>query len=306
MPAAGRVAPDAAAPADPRYAVGVHLHVVRVVGEAVVAPEVDRVAEDLRPRGVPEVGDPDGPAVAAPPGREGAEEGEVVAPGGPAGQDVLAALNAARSVSRRQLDEVAHLPQVPRIAVGDDIEPALAERIACLRARRPDPRASHLVDVVVAWVEGADDQLPAGVQLHVLVLPVAELAEDLGRLERVEQPRVPAIAHVVCPKPEAPRGHEHPPAVHAIELALDDLARARHACHVLKAVGDRRARRRIRPQRGARQQCQGDQSRSAGEACSAAPGDEQDPHERPPSRTSRWVRTHCNEVAKPSRPGRAR
>ena len=53
-PVAGRAggrgwrAEDPAAPAHPRDPVGVDLHVVRVVGQAVVAPEVDRLGLDLR------------------------------------------------------------------------------------------------------------------------------------------------------------------------------------------------------------------------------------------------------------------
>src|SRR5215218_3294712 len=119
MAAAGREAADPAAPADPRYAVGVHLHVVRVVGEAVVAPEVDRLAKHPRPRGVPEVRDPDRPAVAAPAGGEWPEEGEIVAPGGPAGPDVPTALDAAGRVPGGQLNEVADLPEAAWIPVQD-------------------------------------------------------------------------------------------------------------------------------------------------------------------------------------------
>ena len=64
--ALGGVAADAAAAAHPGDALVVDLDVVRVVGQPVVAVQVDRVAEDLRLARVAQVGDPDRPAVAAP------------------------------------------------------------------------------------------------------------------------------------------------------------------------------------------------------------------------------------------------
>ena len=77
--AVGRVAEEAAATARPRDAVLVHVDVVRVVRDPVVAPQVDRVREVDRLLRVAEVGDPDGSPVTAPAGGERPECGLVVA-----------------------------------------------------------------------------------------------------------------------------------------------------------------------------------------------------------------------------------
>jgi predicted ribosome-associated RNA-binding protein Tma20 len=74
-----------------------------------------------------------------------------------------------------QVDELAHLAQVARVAVRDHEEAAAAVGVAVLRAERADARARGLVVVVVARVERADDQLAAPVDVHVLVLPVTRL-----------------------------------------------------------------------------------------------------------------------------------
>ena len=63
--AARGVAAQAAAAADPGDAVLVDVDVVRVVGQPVVAAQVDRLREGLGCAGSLEVGDPDRPAVAA-------------------------------------------------------------------------------------------------------------------------------------------------------------------------------------------------------------------------------------------------
>jgi hypothetical protein len=127
----------------------------------VVAAEVDRVGVDARVLGVAQVGDPDRPPVAAAAGGERAEEREVVAPRRAAGPDPVARLDAARRVAGGQFDEVADLPQVDGVGVGDDVEAARARGVAVLRAEPADPGAARLVDVVVARVERADDA-PAG------------------------------------------------------------------------------------------------------------------------------------------------
>ncbi len=241
-----RVATDAATAADPRDALVVDLDVVRVIRHLVVAPQVDGVAEDLRLRRVAQVGYPDRPPVAAASRRERSEKGEVVAPGGPARPHEVAAIDARRRVTGGQLDEVTDLPQVARVGVGDDVEAAPAALRARLAHGRiagqivADPGAQVLADVVVARVERADDQLAARVDVHVLVLPVAVLPEDLGRLEGVEQPRLVRVAHVVGAKAEPAGRDEDAAAQDPVELALDE-AGALHPPPVLEAVGDGRA-----------------------------------------------------------------
>ena len=76
VPAARGVAADAAAAADPGDALVVLVDVVRVVGVAVVAPQVDRLVGDLRVGRVAQVGDPDRPAVADEPVRSARSEAE--------------------------------------------------------------------------------------------------------------------------------------------------------------------------------------------------------------------------------------
>ena len=153
VPAARGVAADAAAAADPGDALVVLVDVVRVVGVAVVAPQVDRLVGHLRVVRVAQVGDPDRPAVADEPvrhrlgGVDRAEPGErgVVRARRTAGPDVPAVLDAARRVAGRQRDEVADLAQVRRVGVGDDVEAALALRIrrSCRRCRRAARRAER-------------------------------------------------------------------------------------------------------------------------------------------------------------------
>ena len=134
--AARRVAEQAAAAADPCEALGVDVDVVGVVGQAVVAAEVDRLGEGLRMRRVAQVGHPDRAAVAAAAGVNGPRSGEVVAPRRAAGPHVPAVLDAARRVPGRQLDEVADLLQIRRVGVGDHVEARAAFRVAGLGAER--------------------------------------------------------------------------------------------------------------------------------------------------------------------------
>ena len=110
--ALGRVPQQAAAATRPGDAVRIDVDVVRIVGQAVVAPEIDRLGEHLRLRRVPEIGDPDRPAVAAAAGREGPEVREVVPARRPPGPDVVAAVDAADGVTCGQVDEIADLLQV--------------------------------------------------------------------------------------------------------------------------------------------------------------------------------------------------
>jgi hypothetical protein len=64
--AARRIARQAATATDPGDPLRVDVDVVRIVGQAVVAAEIDRIGERLRMRRVPEVGDPDRAAVSSP------------------------------------------------------------------------------------------------------------------------------------------------------------------------------------------------------------------------------------------------
>ena len=232
--ALGRIAQQATATARPGDAVLVDVDVVRVVGQAVVAPEVDRLGEHLRIRRVAEVGDPDRPSVAAAAWREGPEIGQVVASRRPARPDIVAAVDAADRVACGKVDEVTHLLQVLRIAVGDDVKAGAAVGIAVFRPEGPDPGAVRLVDVVVTWIERADDQVAADVDVHVLVLPVPVRAEDPGRLERVEDLRIGRVADVDGLEAEAAGDDQDVAAAHLVELALDHLLRPGHAGHVLE------------------------------------------------------------------------
>ena len=232
------------ATADPCDAPVVDVDVVRVVGQPVVAAEVDRVGEHDRARRVAEIRDPDRPAVAATARREGAQAGLVRAACRASGPDVVALVDAADRVARGQVDEVANLLEVLRIRVRDDVEAGAAAGVPGLRAERADARAAHLVDVVVTRVEGADDQVAADVDVHVLVLPVAVRTEDLGRLERVEHARVGRVADVERLEAEAAGDDQHVPPLRPVELPFDDLRRAGHARHVLERVRHLRTRRR--------------------------------------------------------------
>jgi hypothetical protein len=86
----------------------------------------------------------------------------------------------------------------------------------------------------VAGIERADDQLALAVDLHVLVLPVAVLAEDLGWLERVQRLRVRRVLDVIDAEPVGPGGHEHVPAHDGVELALHDVGGVRDSPDVLE------------------------------------------------------------------------
>src|SRR5207247_6687221 len=99
------------------------------------------LGERLRMRRILEIGHPDRAPVAAPTRRERPEVGEVVAARRPACPDVLAVLDAGRRVADRQLDEVAHLGEVLRVRVRDDVEAGAAAGIAGLGAERPDAGA---------------------------------------------------------------------------------------------------------------------------------------------------------------------
>src|SRR5215212_375488 len=87
-----RVAEQAAATADPGDAVAVDVDVVRIVGQPIVAPEVDRFRVRLRVRGILEVRYPDRAAVAPSAGRERPQVREVVPPRRPARPHVVAAI----------------------------------------------------------------------------------------------------------------------------------------------------------------------------------------------------------------------
>ena len=244
-PALSCVSHQPTAAADPGDASVVDVHVVRVVGQPVVAAQVDRVGEHDRAGRVPQVGDPDRPAVAAAAGRERAERRLVVAAGRAARPDVVALVDAADGVARGQVDEVTHLLHVLWIGVRDDVETGAAARQPRLRAEGADARAAHLVDVVVTRVERADDQVSAHVDVHVLVLPVTVRAEDLGRLERVEQPRAGRIADVEGLEAEAAGEDQHVPAANLVELALDDLPCSGHTRNVLERRRNLGARWRL-------------------------------------------------------------
>jgi hypothetical protein len=95
----------------------------------------------------------------------------------------------------------------------------------------------------VAWVKRADDQLALQIELHVLVLPVAVLAEDPRGLERVQRLGVRLVRDVVGPEAVATGGHEHVPARDGVELALHDLGGVRDTPDVLERIRDRRAGR---------------------------------------------------------------
>ena len=151
--------------------------------------------------------------------------------------------------------------------VRDDVETGAAARISILRAERADTRAARLVDVVVPWVERADDQVAADVDVHVLVLPVAVRAEDLGRLERVEHPRVGRIADVEGLEAEAAGDDQDVPTSNVVELALDDLRRSGHARDVLERGRDLSARRRLGSGCGARPDTQDAGQDSSDEQC---------------------------------------
>ena len=192
--------------------------------------------------GFAQVGDPDRPAVAdqavVQRGRGRAarlriDRPEPVLVGAPrraAGPDVLAVLDAARRVARRQLDEVADLPHVARVRVRDDEEAALAVRVADRVPSVARARRGRAAGVVVPRIERADDQLALGVELHVLVLPVAAAASSAGRSRRqelVQRLRVRRVADVVRLEAEAARDDEDVLAAHLVELALGDAGRAR-------------------------------------------------------------------------------
>ena len=84
------------------------------------------------------------------------------------------------------------------------------------------------------WIERADDQVAADVDVHVLVLPVPVRAEDLGRLERVEDLQVGRVADVERLEAEAAGDDQDVAAAHLVELALDHLLGAGHARDVLE------------------------------------------------------------------------
>src|SRR5206468_12383005 len=128
-------------------------------------------------------------------------------------------------VADGKLHEVADLPQVRRVGVGDDVEAGPAAGIAGLDAERADAGAARLVDVVVARVERSDDELAPDVELHVLVLPVAVRPEDFWRLEGVEQAWRGGVADVVGLEAVPSGGDEDVSPGDAVELALDDHRR---------------------------------------------------------------------------------
>ena len=84
------------------------------------------------------------------------------------------------------------------------------------------------------WIERADDQVPADVDVHVLVLPVPVRAEDPGRLERVQDLRAGRVAHVDGLEAEAASDDQNVATAHLVELALDHLLRPGHARDVLE------------------------------------------------------------------------
>src|SRR4029453_894851 len=104
-PPPGRPTAQAAPAADPRDPVLIDVDVVGVVGQSVVAPEVDRLGIGLRVSRVLEVRDPDRAAVPAAAGREGAEISLVVTPRRPPGPHVVAALDAAPGGPAGQLTQ---------------------------------------------------------------------------------------------------------------------------------------------------------------------------------------------------------
>ncbi len=126
--AARGVAADTAATGDPGDALSVDLDVMRVVGDAVVAVQVDRRAEDLRLVRVAHVGDPHGATVTAAARRARAEPVEVGATGGAAGPQEVAVIDAGRRMARRQLDEIADRDRLARVGVGDDEDAGRAAR----------------------------------------------------------------------------------------------------------------------------------------------------------------------------------
>ena len=83
-------------------------------------------------------------------------------------------------------------------------------------------------------IERADDQIAADVDVHVLVLPVPVRAEDLWRLEGVEDLHVGRIADVEGLEAEAAGDDQDVAAAHLVELALDHLLGAGHAGDVLE------------------------------------------------------------------------
>ena len=244
--APGRVAEQAAASARPGDPSRVDVDVMGVVGGSVVPPQVDRLGEHTGIGGIGEIRDPDRAPVAAASRDESAEIGLVVPARGPARPHVMAVLDAARRVPCGQLDEVSDLFQVRRVFVRDDVEARAASRVSS-GARAG---AIRLVDVVVARVECTDDQVPAHVEIHVLVLPVAVGAEDVGRLERVQQLWRLRIADVVGLEAEPP-GHDEDLAFSdRVELAFHDARRSRDARDVLERVRDHGARWRLDDLRG--------------------------------------------------------
>ena len=253
--AGGGVAAQAAAAGDPGDAPLVLIDVVRVVGVAVVAPQVDRLVGDDRLRRIAQVGDPDRPAVADQPVLHARKAGAlrddrtqvvlVVTARGAAGPDVLAVLDAARGVAGRQRHEVAHLRQVRRVRVGDDEEAAAAVGVAHCEPVVVGAARGDRVGLVVPRVERTDDQVALRVELHVLVLPVAVGRVDPGRHERVEELRVRCVGDVVRLEAEAAGDDEDVALADAVELAFGDAGGIGRAVHVLEVARHRRARRRI-------------------------------------------------------------
>ena len=230
---------------------------MRVVRVAIVAPQVDRLVRHLRVLRVAQVGDPDRPAVtdravvqARRLQRVGVDDRPeivlVAPPRRAAGPDVVALLDAAGRVARRQVDEVADLLEVLRVAVRDDVEAAHAVRVADRFAVGVRAARGRRVRVVVAWIERPDDQVALRVQLHVLVLPVTVVLVDLRRQVGVERLRVRRIGDVDRLEAETPGEDEDVLAPDLVELALDDQLGVGDPFDVVEVRRHLRARRRGR------------------------------------------------------------
>ena len=86
----------------------------------------------------------------------------------------------------------------------------------------------------MARIECADDQVAADVDVHVLVLPVTVRAEDLRRLERVEDLHVGRVADIKRLEAEAARDDQDVAAPDLVEFSFDHLLCAGNARDVLE------------------------------------------------------------------------